>query len=133
MRSESDQYGPRQSILLLRTTPFEKGLTIVFKEGQLCLVFIVPSVAIMYHSCPPPPLSPCHWIPYRTLWLYVQLLSGDWGGSSPASHCDLPKDRGDGLIVRSSSYFTGPKDGVAQPHRPHQHAWVWKVLRHRPR
>ena len=50
MRSESDQHGPRRAILLLKTTPFEKGLIMVVKEGQLRLVFIVPAVSVVYLS-----------------------------------------------------------------------------------
>ena len=36
---------------MLRTTPFDKGLVMVVKEGKLRLVFIVPAVAVAYRSC----------------------------------------------------------------------------------
>ena len=50
MSSESDQHGPMRVSLFLRTTPFEKGLIIDFKEGQLRLVFLVPDVDVAYRS-----------------------------------------------------------------------------------
>ena len=59
MRSESDQHGKRRLRLLLSTTPFEKVLIMVFMEGQLRLVFIVPDVAVTYCSYSSvTPLSP---------------------------------------------------------------------------
>ena len=59
MSSESDEHGQRLLMLLLSTTPFEKGFITVVKEGQLRLVFIVTDVAVTYRSCPyaNPPIS----------------------------------------------------------------------------
>ena len=48
MRLESDQHGPRQAKSLLSTTPVEKGLSMVVKEVQLLIVFIMPAVVVAY-------------------------------------------------------------------------------------
>ena len=52
-------------MLLLSTTPFEKGFITVVKEGQLRLVFIVTDVAVTYRSCTPPKPPPLLSIGFR--------------------------------------------------------------------
>ena len=68
-------------MFLLRTTPFEKVLITVIKEGQLRLVFLVPYVTVAYCSCPsatptPPYLISIgfHAVPFGRWSVYYQKI-----------------------------------------------------------